>query len=67
MGERFAPPDREGLHKATFKARRQLPDESSAILADDLRPLVALAFPNAPRMTSVWILLWTSLWTQCRR
>ena len=30
------------------KARRQLPDESFAILADDLRRLVALAFPTAP-------------------
>ena len=48
MGKRFAPADREALHKATFKACRQLPDESFAILADDLRLLVALAFPNAP-------------------
>ena len=48
MGERFAPADREALHKLTFKARRQLPDESFAIFADDLRRLVALAFPKAP-------------------
>ena len=48
MGERFAPADREALHKATFKARRQLLDESFAILADDLRRLAALAFPIAP-------------------
>ena len=38
---------RGAIVKATFKARRQLPDESFAFLADDLRRLVALAFPNA--------------------
>ena len=66
MGERFAPADREALHKATFEARRQLPDESFAILADDLPRLVALDF-RMTRTTSVWNLLGTSLWTQCRR
>ena len=52
-GERFAPAEREALHKATFEARRQLPDESFAILADDLHRPVALVFSNAPHDVSM--------------
>ena len=44
---RFAPGNREALHKASFRSRRQRSGESFADLADNLRRLVALAYPLA--------------------
>lgn len=47
LTNRFAPANREALHKASFKARRQGSNESFPELADELRRLVALAYPAA--------------------
>ena len=47
LRRRFAPGNREALHKASFRSRRQRSGESFAGLADDLRRLVALAYPLA--------------------
>ena len=48
MAQRFAPDGNVRQYKAQFKARRRRPEEKLATLADDLRRLVARAYPAMP-------------------
>ena len=67
MGERFAPADREALHKVTFKKLVASCQMSPSRFS---RTTFAASSPwhfRMPRTTSAWNLLGTSLWTQCRR
>ena len=46
LARRFAPAANERQYKAQFKSRRRQPGESLAQLADDLRRMVARAYPR---------------------